>query len=70
LRLLTEGAIAAPAQVFATGQTPPAHYRAEKTRACSLLDLCRPKAGAKSALEWQAKQIGALLSDFAPDKDQ
>lgn len=70
LRRLTEETIAALAQVFATGQTPAAHYRAETCRACSLLDLCRPKAGAKSAREWQAKQVVALLGGSVTEKDQ
>jgi CRISPR-associated exonuclease Cas4 len=70
LRRMTEDTVAALARVFATGQTPPAHYRAELCRACSLIDPCRPKAGAKSASEWRAKQIGALLADSAPEKDR
>src|ERR1700720_2419721 len=44
LRTLTEATVERLREVFATGRTPPAVYRADRCRACSLLDLCRPKA--------------------------
>jgi CRISPR-associated exonuclease Cas4 len=67
LRGLTEQAIGALRDMFATGQTPPAKYRADRCRACSLLDLCRPKAGARSALAWRTRQIDALLAEDGGD---
>ncbi len=70
LRRVTEETVAALAQLFATGQTPPAHYRPETCRACSLLNLCRPKAGARSVREWQAKQVAALLGGSVTERDR
>lgn len=70
LRRLTEETVAALAQVFAAGQTPPAHYRAETCRACSLLELCRPKAGQKSAKGWRAKQVDLLLAGSSIEPSQ
>jgi CRISPR-associated exonuclease Cas4 len=46
---------------LASGRTPPAEYRADKCRACSLLDLCRPRAGARSAKAWREREIRSTL---------
>lgn len=61
LRRLTEATAFALRGVFASGMTPPAEYRADKCRACSLLELCRPKAGAHSAKAWREREIRAML---------
>jgi CRISPR-associated exonuclease Cas4 len=69
LRGLTEATILALSEMFAKGETPPAQYRAEKCRACSLLDLCRPKAGARSAKAWRTREVEALSSGAGPETD-
>jgi CRISPR-associated exonuclease Cas4 len=61
LRRLTEATAASLRKVFASGRTPPAEYRADKCRACSLLDLCRPRAGARSAKAWREREIRSTL---------
>lgn len=63
LRNLTESAITGLRDIFATGKTPAANYRAQTCRACSLVDLCQPKAGARSSAEWRNRQLAALLAD-------
>jgi CRISPR-associated exonuclease Cas4 len=61
LRRLTETTAASLREVLASGRTPPAEYRADKCRACSLLDLCRPRAGARSAKAWREREIRSTL---------
>lgn len=61
LRRLTEATAASLREIFASGRTPPAEYRADKCRACSLLDLCRPRASARSAKAWREREIRATL---------
>ena len=43
---------------FAAGRTPPADYRADRCRACSLIDLCRPKAGRRRSPRSAASRHG------------
>jgi CRISPR-associated exonuclease Cas4 len=61
LRRLTEDTALQFGVLFATGRTPPAVYRADRCRACSLIEVCRPKAGAKSALSFRVRAIDAAL---------
>jgi CRISPR-associated exonuclease Cas4 len=61
LRRLTEETALQFGALFATGRTPPAVYRADRCRACSLIEVCRTKAGAKSALGFRARAIDAAL---------
>jgi CRISPR-associated exonuclease Cas4 len=61
LRRLTEDIASQFGALFATGRTPPAIYRADRCRSCSLIEACRPKAGAKSALGFRAREIDAVL---------
>ena len=63
LRGLTEETAAAFAAIVTQGRTPPAVYRAARCRACSLLDLCRPKAMAKSALGYRSRALAAAFAD-------
>ncbi|MBV1708045.1 MAG: CRISPR-associated protein Cas4 [Hyphomicrobiales bacterium] len=63
LRNLTEGVIARLHDIFSTGKTPAASFRAQTCRACSLIELCQPKACARSAAEWRNRQLAALLAD-------
>jgi CRISPR-associated exonuclease Cas4 len=60
LRALTEAVIGQLAEVFATGVTPPPTLKAERCRACSLAELCRPKAVARSARAWRARMATAV----------
>ncbi|MHB1103733.1 MAG: CRISPR-associated protein Cas4 [Devosia sp.] len=62
LRELTEATIAGLREVFASLRTPAAVYRADRCRACSLLDLCRPKSSAKPARRWRDNTLENLLA--------
>lgn len=63
LRQLTERVARDFAALIATGTTPPAHYRADRCTACSLLELCRPKLSRTSAAEFRRRAIAASLTD-------
>jgi CRISPR-associated exonuclease Cas4 len=63
LRQLTEQTIAQLREVFATEKTPPAIYRADRCRACSLLELCRPKSASKPVRRWRAHMIELALAE-------
>ncbi len=63
LRALTEQTIQEMRAVFSSRRTPPPTARAERCRACSLLELCRPKAVIKPARHWRETRLAALLSD-------
>jgi CRISPR-associated exonuclease Cas4 len=63
LRRLTEETAVQFGALLATGRTPPAVYRADRCRSCSLVELCRPKAGAKSALGFRSRAIAAALDE-------
>jgi CRISPR-associated exonuclease Cas4 len=67
LRRLTEDTAAALGALVAEGRTPPPVWRAERCRACSLLELCRPKAMAKSALGFWRRELATVL-DSAGDE--
>lgn len=67
LRRLTEETAMAFAALVALGRTPPPVYRADRCRACSLIELCRPKAMAKSALGFRSRAIAAV---FDPTDDE
>lgn len=62
LRRLTEAAIASLGEMFKTGVTPPPTSQTSRCRACSLADLCRPKAAGRSALVWRRRRVEALLA--------
>lgn len=61
LRKLTEDTATTFAALVAEGRTPPAVYKASRCRACSLLELCRPKAMSKSALGFRQRALAAAL---------
>jgi CRISPR-associated exonuclease Cas4 len=61
LRALTEATAMRLRQMFATGCTPPAEYRPDRCRACSLIDLCRPNVSGKPARAWRDRMITTLL---------
>lgn len=60
LRALTETTAGALADVLRTQRTPPAHYKASLCRACSLLELCLPQLGGRSALGYRRSAVEAL----------
>lgn len=68
LRRLTEHTAAELRDIFETGRTPPAVYRADRCGACSLYELCRPKASRRSALRFRDRAIEAVLAG-EPDPD-
>ena len=61
LRRLTETTIEALASVFAARRTPPPTLKAERCRACSLLELCRPKQVGRPVRDWRAKMVALAL---------
>jgi CRISPR-associated exonuclease Cas4 len=61
LRRFTEDTAASFGALLTEGRTPPPLWRAERCRACSLLELCRPKAMAKSALAFRRRELMTLL---------
>jgi CRISPR-associated exonuclease Cas4 len=63
LRRLTEAAIASLGEVIKTGVTPPPTLQTSRCRACSLADLCRPKAAGRSALVWRRRRVEAALAE-------
>jgi CRISPR-associated exonuclease Cas4 len=61
LRELTEATAVQLGDLFASHRTPPAEYRADRCRPCSLIELCRPKAGARSVRAWRERTLSVLL---------
>jgi CRISPR-associated exonuclease Cas4 len=66
LRRLTETTVAQLREIVATRRTPKAVYKADRCRACSLLDLCRPKVIARSASGWRKRMLAAALAEDPP----
>ncbi|UTD28996.1 CRISPR-associated protein Cas4 [Bradyrhizobium sp. WD16] len=64
LRRLTEDTVRAFGALVASGRTPPAVWKASRCRSCSLIELCRPQAMAKSALDFRRR---ALVAALAPE---
>ncbi|KAB7742165.1 CRISPR-associated protein Cas4 [Parvibaculum sedimenti] len=63
LRRLTEDTVAAVADVFASGVTPPPTVLRTRCRACSLLELCRPDAVTRPVREWRARMVSRLIAE-------
>jgi CRISPR-associated exonuclease Cas4 len=63
LRRLTEETALQLGELFAAGRTPPAIWRADRCRACSLIELCRPKVTGKSAIDYRTRAIAAALDE-------
>lgn len=66
LRDLTEATIRNLRDVFDGRRTPPARYKAALCKACSLIELCRPKLVSKPVLSWRERALAAAL-DAAGD---
>lgn len=62
LRQLTEDTAIAFGALIAEGRTPPAVWKASRCRACSLIELCRPKALARSAIGFRRRALEAALA--------
>lgn len=69
LRTLTEETARAFGALLAEGRTPPPVWKASRCRACSLIDLCRPQAMAKSALSFRRRALAAALAPEVPAGD-
>ncbi|XWN29936.1 MAG: CRISPR-associated protein Cas4 [Devosia sp.] len=66
LRALTESVANQLAEMFARGITPPPTKLTSRCRACSLVELCRPRAVVRSAAKWRSAAIEAVLSGDDP----
>ncbi|MBR1217949.1 CRISPR-associated protein Cas4 [Bradyrhizobium sp. U87765 SZCCT0131] len=66
LRQLTEDTARQIGRVIAAGHTPPPLYRSDRCRACSLIELCRPKAVKQSALEFRLKAVRNAIAHDEP----
>ena len=60
LRELTEATVRALAEIFRTRRTPPALYKASLCRACSLIELCLPRVGTRSASAFRRALVEGL----------
>jgi CRISPR-associated exonuclease Cas4 len=67
LRSLTEDTAATFGALIAEGRTPPPIWRADRCSACSLLELCRPKVMAKSALGFWRRELATLIDTVGDD---
>lgn len=63
LRRLTEETVAALADLFSSGVTPPPTVHRARCRACSLLELCRPDTVARPVREWRAGMVSRLIAE-------
>ena len=61
LRRLTESTIEALVSAFAARRTPPT-LKTERCRACSLLELCRPKQVERPVRDWRTQIVALALS--------
>ncbi|MDR3528458.1 MAG: CRISPR-associated protein Cas4 [Rhizomicrobium sp.] len=63
LRAITEETIGRLREVFSSATTPPPIWRAERCRACSLVELCRPRAMAQPVSQWRRHMVNLMLSE-------
>lgn len=63
LRALTEATIDSLRTVFESRITPPPTSEKSRCRACSLAELCRPLAIARSASAWRSRALADLLAE-------
>jgi CRISPR-associated exonuclease Cas4 len=69
LRWLTEDTATAFGALVKQGRTPSPVYRSDRCHACSLLELCRPKAMTKSALGFRNRALQAALDAGSSEGD-
>lgn len=65
LRKLTEETTLTLAALIAGGRTPPPVWNASRCRACSLIELCRPRTMTKSALNFRSHTLNSMLTGDA-----
>lgn len=71
LRKLTEDMAITFGALVAEGRTPPPVWKASRCRACSLIELCRPQAVAKSALGFRRRALAAVLDpEISPSESE
>jgi CRISPR-associated exonuclease Cas4 len=70
LRRLTEETATAFGALVAEGRTPPPVWKGARCRPCSLIELCRPKAMAKSALGFRNRAVASALAPEAAVGDE
>lgn len=63
LRRLTEATVAELREVFTSLRTPKAVYDPARCDACSLIELCRPRAMARPASAWRTSMLRTVLAD-------
>lgn len=63
LRRQTEETIEQLREVFTTLRTPKIEYKAQRCRACSLIEVCRPKSISRSASAWRERRLAQILGD-------
>lgn len=68
LRSVTRNTIAELRELFESRQIPPAIYKSARCKACSLIDICKPKSIGRSAIAWRSKALTALV-DSDPRSD-
>jgi len=61
LRQLTEDTVSAFGAIILEGRTPRAVWKRSRCSACSLIEICRPRDMAKSALEFRQRSIVEVL---------
>lgn len=62
LRNLTETTIVALRNILLSGETPPPTNRRERCKACSLIEICRPKIVARPVRIWRAHMVDSMTS--------
>ena len=67
LRRLTEDTAAAFGALVAEGRTPRANWKASRCRACSLIELCRPRDMTRSALQFRQRALASVLEPGMAD---
>jgi CRISPR-associated exonuclease Cas4 len=71
LRRLTEETTALAHRLLAGPGLPPAVYEPRKCRACSLIELCRPRLSGRSARAWRERALAeaaeAGIDDPGPE---
>lgn len=63
LRATTEAAVATLAAILASEETPPPTMQRSRCRACSLSELCRPRASARDAAAWRSGALALALGE-------
>jgi CRISPR-associated exonuclease Cas4 len=68
LRALTILTIQAMHGLFETRVTPAAVWKTDRCRACSLIEICRPKLQKTAVLDWRARMVDATITTNQSDE--